>query len=133
MASMFDAFYAKEEQRLRDAQDAIEQHLNHEVKAQPETTNTDTQESEDVTGRRRPGRTRNRAVFSQTEFPVDLAEYHAVHAMQPILRVRGRALDLEKARVRGSVSLLFCLSTFSSPSRLSPSLSVSPLSLSPLP
>ena len=89
--SMFDAYYEAESRRIREAAAEIEAELFHE---KPVSAKHDPRQ-------RRGGRPgRSRAVFAQTEFSPDMAEWHLPPWLEPSMRVRGTAIDLEAARVR---------------------------------
>jgi hypothetical protein len=107
---MFDAFYEKEAQRIRDAIADLEAELYHErpvsarhnprLKKRLEEEAQARLAAEGGGGGRRGYRVpRSRAVFAQTEFAPDMAEWHATPSVEPAIRVRGTAMDLQAARV----------------------------------
>jgi hypothetical protein len=113
--SMFDAFYEKEAQRIRDAFADVEAELYHErpvsarhdprLKKRLEEEAQARRASEGGSGNARAFRApRSRAVFAQTEFAPDMAEWHVTPSVEPAIRVRGTAVDLRAARVRECVS-----------------------------
>ena len=87
---MFDAFYEQEADRIRTEIGNIEEQLYHEKPVDPQHDST----------RRERSTLRSRAVYAQTEFAPDMAEWHSVPYLQPSLRVRGKTIDLDSARVR---------------------------------
>ncbi len=87
--SMFDAFYEREAAAIRQQVASLEGQLYHEA---PVSAQLDA-------SRRSRTSARSRAVYAQTEFAPDMAEWHSTPHLQPSLRVRGKAIDLTRARV----------------------------------
>jgi len=93
LGNMLDAYYEEESKKVTEASADIESQLYHEKPV----SDAHDPVRRNAGGRR--GRRRGRAVFAQTEFRPDMAEWHATPHLAPCLRVKGTALDIEAARV----------------------------------